>query len=607
MEFDLEASASETIKAAGFNIGEEVPFAILNPDAIAAAVVDIDGNLHAETSNFFALNIRHLIDDDIVLKVAAGAEPVIETCEADGLDGAKETILLAYASTRIAKHWRLPISMKNACNSSQTNVVVLTTVMLPKQGPIEFACRAYGLTGLQTKVLVETLMTGSIRQAAIRLGIAYQTAREAVSYARSRIGESRLPALIHRVASLAFGILPDDDWAAALIDLWGLSARQAALATLVAQGISRSDAASRLKIGEAIAMKELGQVFELLQVSSVAGLARKIAETRALRVVIEATNGDVGYLDPTAEPLLFVRRPDGTRVAVSDYGPPTGRPVLVVHSTMMSRIVGRRLLRALHDAGFRPISIDRPGFGLTDEVPGMKAGAHNPYATAVDDTLLVLNKLKIKTIDVVARGVAQFVIALQAAAPLGMIKGVVVINPALNNQGNSRKSGPYGVFKEAYRRNPATIRLSAALLMRGLTYERTARMLQSYMAGSKPDEEAIEDADIIRDFYRAQRMFALGKYAGFVNEQIEYVRASPIPPQSGLNHWQILIAQNDTLHDPDQVFSYWSDVLPHAEFARFTEGGRLMALSHPHLVLNALANSIKSLESDRHLELGSKQ
>ena len=229
MEFDLEASASETIKAAGFNIGEEVPFAILNPDAIAAAVVDIDGNLHAETSNFFALNIRHLIDDDIVLKVAAGAEPVIETCEADGLDGAKETILLAYASTRIAKHWRLPISMKNACNSSQTNVVVLTTVMLPKQGPIEFACRAYGLTGLQTKVLVETLMTGSIRQAAIRLGIAYQTAREAVSYARSRIGESRLPALIHRVASLAFGILPDDDWAAALIDLWGLSARQAAL------------------------------------------------------------------------------------------------------------------------------------------------------------------------------------------------------------------------------------------------------------------------------------------------------------------------------------------------------------------------------------------
>lgn len=76
-------------------------------------------------------------------------------------------------------------------------------------------------------------------------------------------------------------------------------------------------------------------------------------------------------------------RADGSRVAWSEYGSVTGRPVLVVHSSMTTRFVSRRLLRALQTRGCRPIAIDLPGFGLSEPVAGLGAGVHNPFAAAV--------------------------------------------------------------------------------------------------------------------------------------------------------------------------------------------------------------------------------
>ena len=336
--------------------------------------------------------------------------------------------------------------------------------------------------------------------------------------------------------------------------------------------------------------KELEHVFQLLGVSSAAALARKIVESQALRWLMHETSGEVGFLEPGFEPLQYVPRPGGGRIAVSDYGPPGGRPVLIVHSSMTSRVVGRRLLRSLHAAGYRPISIDRPGFGLSDEVAGMRPGAHDPYAVAAQDALIVLDRLRIRRIDVAARGGAQFVTALHRAAP-GRIGAVALVNPDPHNAHSTRKVGPYGGVKEAYQRNPTLIRLVIVLLCKGLTLERTAKMMQAWMAGSTPDEIAIRDADLVRDYYHAQRMFALGKLAGYVNEQTDFAHGSRPPPLPEIRHWQVLVAEHDTLHDPKDVVAYWTEVLPNAAFHMIAEGGRLMALSHPHLVVDALARS----------------
>jgi hypothetical protein len=253
-----------------------------------------------------------------------------------------------------------------------------------------------------------------------------------------RVRVSKLPALVTRLTSLAFGVMPEADAAAVLEDLWGLTPRQAALAALVASGASRSSAASALSIGAAVARKELERVHIILQVSTGAGLARKVAEANALRWLTAATGGDAGFVEAGAEPLQFVHRADGSRIAVSDYGPASGAPVLVAHSNLTSRFVGRSLLRALQAAGYRPIAIDRPGFGLTDEVAGAAAGGHDPFVAEAADTLLVLDQLKIRQLDLVARGAAQFVLALERAAP-GRLRRVVLVNPAPHAAASGKK------------------------------------------------------------------------------------------------------------------------------------------------------------------------
>ena len=240
-------------------------------------------------------------------------------------------------------------------------VVVLTSQAGRAAKPLEDACRSYGLNGLETRVVVQTIATGNVNAAARALRISYHTAREALAKAMRRVRVHRLPALVSRLTSLAFGVLPDADAAAVLGDLWGLTERQAAVATLVASGASRAGAASALSVSEAVVNKEMERLHLVLQVSTGVGLARRVVEAQALRWLTEATGGDIGFVEASAEPLQFAHRSDGGRIAFSDYGPASARPVLVAHSNLNSRYVARSLLRALQAAGYRPIAIDRPG------------------------------------------------------------------------------------------------------------------------------------------------------------------------------------------------------------------------------------------------------
>jgi hypothetical protein len=96
--------------------------------------------------------------------------------------------------------------------------------------PLEDAARAFGLSGLEARVAVATIEAGSIRAAAAKLDLAYQTAREAMAGAMRRVGVARLPALVTRLAEVGFGVLPEgSDDTSLLADVWGITPRQATL------------------------------------------------------------------------------------------------------------------------------------------------------------------------------------------------------------------------------------------------------------------------------------------------------------------------------------------------------------------------------------------
>lgn len=557
-------------------------FPLLNEGAIAAAVLGRDGEVLAATRAFTDAGHARLIDAESVSKALAGGPLTLVSASPDEV----ATGLVAYAPAVAAAAWRLPREIAQAARGEGAKVVVVTT-MLGGFEPLQAAAQAYGLSGLQTRIALATIRTGSIKDAAEDLGLSYQTAREGLSDAMKRVGARRLPGLVTRLTTLAFGVLPGSPGAAdVLADTWGMTERQIAIAGLVAAGLSRDEAASRLRLSPAVVKKELDCVYSLLQVASAAGLARKLAEARAFAWLTRATGGDVGFLDDAAEPLRFALRSDNSQVAYSDYGPPGGRPVLVIHSSMSTRIVSRKLLRALHAAGYRPIAIDRPGFGLTDPMGDARAAAQ-PFRAATADVALVLDALKIRKADVVARGAAQFVVELSLAMAKRLGR-VVLVNPGPPYGLSGRGKGPVGQMKVAFLRNPASIRLLASVLARQLTFQRGTELLHHWTRGSAADEQAVQDPEIVADFYRSVRMFATGHYAGFVHEQAANARGSYPQAADGGRGWVALLGESDMLYEPEAVLAYWRAQLPHTRFKVVENAGRFLAMTRPDLVVDAL-------------------
>lgn len=583
---DERTTVAQLIRDVGLDVSEAPDVALLRPESIAAALVSPRGAILHATDAFIREADGAALDRGQIARVIRTGRSIVDTVAVGDGETAR-SVMFAYAPARAAASWPLPADLLAAA-ADAPDAAIVVTVNSAFAGPsLEEACRAFALSGLQSRVALATIRGGGVKPAAVELGVSYDTAREALAVAMKQLGVNRLPAFVHRLTSFAFGLLPEASAAEALADQWGLTERQAAIAVLIADGLSRSMAAGALGVSESVVKKELDQIYLLLDANSAAGLARRLAEANALRWITEATAGDMGFFDSRAEPLQFVRRADGSRVAVSDYGPRGGKPVLFVHSSLTSRVIGRRLLRALQAEGYRPISIDRPGFGLSDEHAGMRPGEHDPYATAAQDAVLVLERLRIERIDVVARGGAQFVLALHRRAPQ-LIARAVLVNPDPHSTANDRSIGPIGAFRQAYLRNPALIRVAASVIGKGLTYERTRRLLETSLAGSEADELAIRDGEVVRDYFHAQRMFSTGRVAGYVNEQTEFVRTSKPTPVAGTRRWRVLVAAHDTMHDPRHVLAYWRDVLPDAEFTLVEDGGRLMALSQPEKVLAAL-------------------
>jgi pimeloyl-ACP methyl ester carboxylesterase/DNA-binding NarL/FixJ family response regulator len=560
--------------------GETLP--IVDARSVAAAVLDRRGGVLAATAAFEAQRGRDLVDLDKVRRMASGGEPVVL---ATSRAGGRETGLIAYAPGARTATWRLPSELHAAAQANRASVVVLTTMLDDRVDPLRDACLAYGLSGLQTRVALETIRLGAIKDAAESLGLSYQTARDTLSEAMKRVGAERLPGLVTRLTTLAFGIFPGRTTTAdVLADVWGLTERQIAVAGMVAEGASREQAAELLGVSFALVKKELDAAYSLLHVNSAAALARKIVEARALSWITATTAGGLGFVDNQPEPLRFALRDDGGRIAFSDYGPASGRPLLVLHSSMTTRIVSRKLLRALHADGWRPIAIDRPGFGLTDALPGPPA---DPFAAATDDVGRVLDLLKVRQADIVSRGAAQFLVALASALP-DRIGRVALVNPGPPYADSGRAIGPLGLMKEAFVRNPATIRVMAPFLAARLTHRRLSRMMVQWTRGSPPDERATQDPEIVADFFRSVRMFATGRWEGFLAEQTAISRRGRPAPFFGAAGWRILLGGSDVLYEPEVVFAYWREQLPGARFDIVPDGGRFLAMTHPHLVVGAL-------------------
>lgn len=567
--------------------GPSTVFALVRAERLGVGVLDRQGEPLFANEAWREAFSDTTVDGEVLAKVIAegGRRTVLID---HGASAGRSTAL--YAALDLARDWALPEEALAVLADERAAAVVVVVGALSAAHVLADVCKAFGLTDLQTRVAIGLVRTGDVRGAAQQAGVSYQTARKVAFDAMRRIGAPRITAFIERLVRLSFGVWPQGEAGAAeLADVWGLSARQASLALRIAEGLTRAEAAAAANISEATAKKELEVVFQVMGVHSAGGLARAVTEARALAVITDVTNGEAQLYSDRVEPLGLFQRPDGSQVAYSDYGPRSGSPVLVLHSSSASRPAPSRLVAALQAQGFRPLSLDRPGFGLTDPHPDRARGRADPFGAAVDDVRLFLKHLKLPRIDILGRGGAQVAVAMAGAAP-ELMGRVLLVNPDPASASHSRRRGPVGALQEAYMRNPDLIEGLVKLVVSNLSGKQSLRIMLKAVENSPLDAATFSDPRNLADYQRGFRLFATGRTAGYIAEQ-SAIHHWTCPPLSGAGHWRVLLSRHDFLHDPQRTFEVWREILPDARIDWVEDASRLMVMSHPDLVAKALADT----------------
>jgi pimeloyl-ACP methyl ester carboxylesterase/DNA-binding CsgD family transcriptional regulator len=488
-------------------------------------------------------------------------------------------IAIAVARSAGATGWPLDPQVRAALEAGQATFAVLAVRPSRAWSEISAAC---GLTGLETRITAALAEHGDLRRAATGAGVAYETAREGLAGALVKTGARRQAELIQLMTTLAIGDVSasEDGWRT-FADLFDLTARQARMAWSVAGGATRAEAAKAAGVSDHAAKTGLRAVYASCGVASATDLGRLAAEVEALTALAAATDIQWSRPGATSAPLRLIRRRRGPgRIAVEDHGPPDAAPVVVFHSPTNGRHLPRRLVTELQAAGLRPISFERPGFGLTTP----SAAAH-PMAEAAEDLIDILDTLGLDRVRILGRGC----VAARAFAwrhPERFERGVL-LGPSPPHRSALRRDGLLGAVVNLTLKQPQLIEAFGNMLIRGATTANIERLTRAIIRHSPADLAALSDPDIFADHVRSTQQAAVGG-VGFVRELAAVAHESGAEyPQDG-RPWVILIGDQDPLHRIPDPAHIWTDLLPGARVQPILGGGRFLHVSHPRQVAAAL-------------------
>ncbi len=443
---------------------------------------------------------------------------------------------------------------------------------------------AFGMSPAAVRVLTALHATGDVRRAAAACGIGYETAREHIERARQAVGAANLPRLVSiAVIGSADAARPGDESDGGFGALFGLTGRQVRIAGLLTNGSTRREAAAQMGLSEAVVKTELSLIFAATRVDSVIALARLLAEIRLLAMLAQSGSAPA---PPVSVTTHVITGPGGRTIAISDHGPADARPVLVLHSSMTDRAVNSALVAALHAAGWRPVSIDRPGFGGTTRA--LSGPAAPPYLDqAADDVAVLCTHMGWAAVPVVTRGAAQAMLALHRRHP-ALIARAVIVNPDPDTAASTRADTFMARIKRNFARRPWAVAAMTRVLVAFSSYERVKDNMLRLTAGCPADAAVMADPANVRDYYAGLVGFREGRTAGFVAEQVELATMGKPAPVPGTPHFAVLVGDQDFLHDPAETLVYWRDVLPDADVRTVAGAGRFMTYSHAALVVAAL-------------------
>ncbi len=506
--------------------------------------------------------------------------------QASGLVEAEDgAALAACAGVReAAGGWPLPVETRAALIGQARRVVLLCFAPSRAGDLAARASDAFGLTPLEARLAEALLDAPNLEAAALRIGVGRETAREALKKAMKKAGARRSPDFIRRMMDLMCGDHPTPPAIeAVLASSFGATAAEARAAACFAQGMTAREVAETLGVKDATVRGQLKAVFAKTGVNKAKDLVRLAAETSTLAALTGTAETVLEPADPNGR--LRVIASGERRIAVTDYGPRSGKPVLVMHGAATGRRLAPGLVVALHARGYRPIVPQRPGFGLTDVAAG-------PYLDqGADDMARVLDALRIDRAKLLVRDASTPTGLLFAQRHPDRVTAGIAVNPKWPFDPDSNAirlpASLMGTLSRTMAGNPHLIGLMAEMLRRQTRTDLLESVMLQSLAHVPSDRAALQNPGVLDALVRdAQGMFARSSI-GFASEHQAFAAGWKVPEQVGGRAW--IVAECDCLALPG-VEEIWS-VLPNVRFQIIPEAGMLVYFTHPTAIADLVAEA----------------
>lgn len=549
--------------------------AFVHEDCFASAACDHSGALIVGDDRF-----NDWFDDiDPFIGVVRGISADRPKVSLFADDRSGRPVALAAGTVAVSRNWPLSATVRAALADGHARYAI--TAFRPGELSWTYAAQAYGLTEAESMLVAALARTGDLKLAAIERGIAYETARKCVAAAMRKTRTKRQTALIRETLMVAAGDLPDAENLGVIArDLFGLTPRQADLAILIGHGATRERAATIIGVSDHVAKADLKVIFQACGVKSSVDLARLVAEINALKGLSSACDIIIHSHNKDEEPLRFVQRSwaDG-RIAISDHGPMSGKPVIILHSNVSGRHHPRSFIAALRARGFRPITFDRAGYGLTTSYSG------DPVTAGVKDLVDILDALGLETVALLARCNTASAVAAAAAAT-GRISGGVLLWPEATPGSVRRQSRMNDVTRALFLNFPDLTEGFARLI----SHRTSAAMIEKSWRKSiymPLDQALIDDPAERQDLIRGTQQAIYG-VRGFFAELFAHGSGAMPANVADARKWTLIYSPGTEPEDLDNAVAQWGAQLHGAAITHCVDGGNFMHVTHTDVVIDAL-------------------
>ena len=404
-----------------------------------------------------------------------------------------------------------------------------------------------------------------------------ETAKETLQRACRRLGVSGASELVGRLLDLACGGFVDNAATAAAL---GLTTAEARVAEAVAKGWSTARTATELDLSEGTVKTYRKLIFAKTGASRDRDLRRLYVE--ASRLLGLKDMAEVVLEDRTAgERLRIIGGQDGRRVALMDYGPASGRALMVMHGFTTGRRLPTPFVGRLQRDGWRPLVVQRPGFGLTDPA------AADYLSEAATDMADVLEALNAPDVVLLARdGGVPTAIAF-AHRYADRFAGGAIVNPKSTRERPVSGFQPSAVLSRLLLGRASLITVVAEALRRRTADAQARVLLQRLYSSVQADEPAVEP-DVLEHVIRDTQAMLARTARGLIDELRLYAEGWRPPPRLPAGCWRVAWG-------PDMwnalTASAWA--MAGAETSRIEGLSFLGAYTHPDDLADLLGGSAR--------------